>query len=49
MKLLMDVAQAIAGDVRIKFRRADRRVTEHFLDDTQVGAMLEEMRGETMA
>ena len=45
----MDVAQPIAGDVSIKFRRADGGVTEHFLNDPQVGAMLKQMGRETMA
>jgi hypothetical protein len=37
------------GDVGIDFRRADVGVAEQFLDDPQIGAVLQQMRGETVA
>ena len=43
MKLAVDFAQPLAGHMRVKFRRADARVPEHFLDDSQIGAVLEQM------
>ena len=49
MKLAMNVAETLAGDVRIKFGCADARMSKHFLDDSQVGAVFEQMRGEGMA
>ena len=36
-------------DVRVDFRRQNRFVTEHFLHDAQVGAVLDEVRGEGVA
>ncbi len=44
----VDFAQAVAGDVGVDLRRADIRVAEQFLDDAQVSAMLEQVRGETV-
>ena len=35
-------------DVRVNLRGRDVAVTEHFLDSTQIGAVLQQMRGETM-
>ena len=49
MKLLVNVTKPVARDVSVKFRGADGGVAEHFLDNAQIGAMLEEMRGETVA
>ncbi len=36
-------------DVRVDFRGEDRLVAEHFLHDAQVGAVLDEVRGEGVA
>src|ERR1039458_6361557 len=44
----MNVAQPIAGDVRINLRRADARMAEQFLNHAQVRAMLQQMRRETV-
>ena len=33
-------------DVGVDFRREDRFVAQHFLDGAQVGAVLDEVRGE---
>ena len=49
MKFPMDFAEALAGDVGVKFGGADARVAEHFLDDAQVSAVFEQMRREGMA
>jgi len=49
MKFPVDFAQAAAGDVGIDFGGADAGVTEQFLDDAQVGAMFQEVRGEAVA
>ena len=48
MKLPVHLAQARRGDVRINFRGADAGVPQQFLDDPQVCAVLEQMRGETV-
>ena len=45
----MHFLQSFAGDVRINFRGTDAGMAEHFLDDPQVSAMFEEMRGKTVA
>ena len=49
MELAVDFAQTVAGDVGIEFRGTDGRVAKQFLDDTQVRAVFEEVRGETVA
>ena len=49
MELSVDVAQPIACDVGIDFGGADVRVTEQFLDDAQVRAVFQQMRGEAVA
>ena len=36
-------------DVGVDFRGEDRFVAEHFLDDAQIGAVLDEVRGEGVA
>src|SRR5471030_3318240 len=48
MKLPVDLPQPVAGDVRVNLRRADIRVAEQFLDDTQIRAMLQQMRREAV-
>ena len=49
MKSVVNVPQAIPSDVSIQFSCTDGRVAKHFLNYPQVGAMLEEMGGETVA
>ena len=44
MKLPVDVPQPTARDMSINLRRADARMTEHFLDDAQIRAELQKMR-----
>ena len=45
----MHIAQSIARNVCVDLSGADVGVAEKFLDDTQVGAVLQQMRGKTMA
>ena len=49
MKFAMNFAEALAGDVGVKFGGADAAVAEEFLDDAQVGAVFQEMGCETVA
>src|SRR5438477_12420402 len=49
MKFPVNLAQPAAGYVSINFSGADARVTEQFLDDAEVGAVLEQMSGKTVA
>src|ERR1043166_177697 len=49
VELAMDLAEAVAGDVGIDFGGADAGVAEQFLDNAQIGAVLQKMRGETMS
>src|ERR1051326_3581413 len=49
MKLSMDCFQALLIDVRINLRRRNIRVSEHLLDDPQIGPVTEQMRGKTMS
>jgi len=48
MEFLVDVAEAVAGDVGVNFGGADGGVAQEFLDDAQVGAMLEQVGGEAV-
>ena len=48
MKLAVHVAKAVAGDVRVNLSGVDAGVAEQFLDDPQIGAVFQQMRGETM-
>ena len=48
MKAPVNVAEAVAGDVRVNLRGADGRVPEQFLDDPQIGAVLEQMGGKAV-
>ena len=48
MKLSMDSFQALLIDMGINLRRGDIGVTEHFLDDAQVGAVAQQMRRKTV-
>ena len=44
----MDGLEAFAGDVGVHFGRRDAGVAEQFLNDPQVGAVLEQVCGETV-
>jgi len=48
VEFLVDLPEAIAGDVGVDFGGADGGMTEEFLDDTQVGAVLQQMGGEAV-
>ena len=48
MKLPMNLPQPPAGDMRIDLRRADARVAEQFLNDAQVRAVLQQVRGKAV-
>ena len=45
----MDGAEAILVDVGVELGGGDVGVAEHFLDDAEVGAVVEEVGGEAMA
>ena len=49
MKLPVNFPQPVAGDVRVNFRRADAGVPQQFLDDPQVGSMLQKVSCKAMA
>ena len=46
---MVNVPQTRGSDVRINFRRADVGVAEQFLDHPQIRAVLQQMRGKTVA
>ena len=48
MELPVNVPQSVARHVRVNFRGADIRVAEQFLDHSQIGAVLEQVRRETV-
>jgi len=48
MEFPMHFAQPASGHVRINLRRRDARVTKQLLNHTQVRAMLQQVRGETV-
>src|SRR6202011_518051 len=48
MKLSMDRFQPLLVDMGIHLRGRDIRVPEHFLDDSQIGPVAEQMRRETV-
>jgi len=48
MKLPMNVPQPVPRHMRINLRRADIRMAEQFLDDTQIRPMLQQMRRKTV-
>ena len=48
MELSMDGFEPILVHVRVNLGRGNVGVTQHFLDDAQVGAVTEKMRGETV-
>ena len=45
----MDGAEAVLVDVGVDLGGGDVGVAEHFLDDAEVGAVVEEVGGEAMA
>jgi NADH dehydrogenase len=45
----VDLAEAVHGDQRVDLGGRDRRVAEQFLDDADVGAAVEHVRGERVA
>jgi len=49
MKFLMNIAEAVAGDVSVNFRRGDGGMTEEFLNDAEVGAVFEQVSRKTVA
>src|SRR5271168_4251942 len=49
MKRAMDLAQVALGQVRVDLRGRDIAVAEHLLHRAQIGAALEQMRGEAVA
>ena len=49
MKFLMDLAQSLPGYMSIDFCGADAGMAEQFLNDAQVGAILQQMRGKAVA
>ena len=44
----MDLLEALARDVGVDFGGADARMAQHFLDDAEVGAVLEQVRREAV-
>ena len=48
MESAMDFPQPAVSDVSIDFGSADVGVTEQFLDDAQIGSMLQQMRREAV-
>ena len=48
MKFPMDVPQAVPGNVRVNLRSADACVAKQFLDDAQIRAVFQQVRGETV-
>src|SRR5947207_8474589 len=49
MKFPMDRFQALLINVRVNLRRRDIGVAEHLLDDAQISAVAEQMRGKTVS
>ena len=45
----MNISQPVPGHVSVEFRRADSRMPKHFLDNAQIGTMLQQMGGKTVA
>jgi hypothetical protein len=48
MKLSMDRFEPLLIDMRVNLRGRDIGVAEHFLDDAKIGAVAEQVRGETV-
>ena len=49
VKFLVSRSQMRVSDVRVNLRRRNVGVSEHLLHRTNIGAILNQMRGETMA
>src|SRR5688500_10559889 len=49
MKFGVDVAEAVRRDMRVNFGGVDAGVAKEFLDDSEVGAIFEQVRGEAVA
>lgn len=49
MRLVIDILELLADEVRIDLRRGDVRVTEHFLNGVDIRAVFQQMRRERMA
>jgi hypothetical protein len=49
MKFPMDRFQALLIHVRVNLGRRDVGVAEHLLDDAQISAIAEQMRGKTVS
>src|SRR5262245_3603635 len=49
MKALVNVPEAVSGDMGVNLSRADIGVAEQFLDHAKVGAVFQEMRGKAVA
>ena len=48
VKFSMHLAQPCSGDMRVHLRGADAGMAEQFLDDAQIRAVFQQMRGETV-
>jgi hypothetical protein len=48
MESAVDVAEAAGSDVSIDFGGGDCGVTEEFLNDAEIGAVFEQVRGKTV-
>jgi len=49
MELSMDSFEPLLIDVGVNLCRGNIGVAEHFLDDAQIGAVAEQMRGKTVS
>jgi hypothetical protein len=49
MKLLVNIAQSVACDMSINFRRGDGSVSEEFLNDPEISAIFEQVGCEAVA
>lgn len=48
VRLIVDLFQSLRGQVRVDLRRAEALMAEQFLDASQVGSVVEQMRGEAV-
>ena len=48
MEFIVNLAQTISRHVRINLRRGDGRMPEQFLNNPQVSAVFEQVRGKTV-
>ena len=49
MRLVIDILELFADEVRIDLRRGDVRMTEHFLNGMDIRPVFQQMRRERMA